>query len=101
MKKNQNLKRYAVTVKNHCKHCGGWHVTLATPLVYKAADAREAAKKAHEWLAFGGPYGDLCHLAKSRNIFFHVKESYLPFGEGITFVEQSEFLPKRVLRRAR
>ena len=93
MNQKPELKRYAVTVKHHCKHCGGWHKTLYEPLVYKAADPRDAARKAHEWLAFGGPYGDLCHLAKSRNIFFHVKESYLPRGEGITFVEQTEFLP--------
>lgn len=100
MTKTKELKRYAVTVKHHCSNCGGMHKTLYEPLVYKATNPREAAKKAHEWLAFGGPYGDLCHLAKSRNIVFHVKESYLPRGEGITFVEQAEFLPKRRAKRA-
>lgn len=87
-------KKFTVTVKCHCKQCNKDHRALYSSLAYTAPDAISAARKAHEYLADGGAYRDLCHLAKDKTIFFVVKERGTPKGEGITTVEQSIFLKK-------
>lgn len=71
--KNEN-KTFRISVKtNKCPCCGQSHTILS--LSYKAPNATAAARKAHEYLAFGGPYRDLCRFAKNKNIFFRVKEA--------------------------
>ena len=86
------MKTYTITVKRHCAKCNKDHRVLYSTLTYKADNAIAAACKAHDYLADGGAYRDLCHLATDPTIFYVVKERGTPRGEGIVTVEQALFL---------